>query len=255
MANLKADIRVFADLDTLSHAAAVEFVKASQKATSERGRFLVALSGGGTPTKLYDLLTRAPDSGQIDWAAVLVFWGDERCVPPDDSQNNYKQAVDLLLGKVPVPPQNIHRIRSELDPKAAAEDYERVLKRYSTMPLEWPRFDLALLGLGEDGHTASLFPGTHVDLSRPVLATSGHYRDRPAWRVTLTPPVFNSASRIMFLVAGSDKASILADVLYGEYRPATLPAQRIRPTEGDSIWMLDRAAAAGLPVDARTKEE
>jgi 6-phosphogluconolactonase len=159
------------------------------------------------------------------------------------------------LGKVPVPAQNIHRIRSELDPEAAAEDYERVLRRYSTMPLEWPRFDLALLGLGEDGHTASLFPGTDVDASRPVLATSGHYQDRPAWRVTLTPLVFNCASKIMFLVAGSDKAGILVDVLCGEYRPATLPAQRICPTEGDSIWMLDRAAAAGLPRDARTKEE
>jgi 6-phosphogluconolactonase len=255
VANLRADIRVFADLDALSHAAAAEFVKASQNAASERGRFLVALSGGDTPAKLYALLTRAPYREQIDWDAVQVFWGDERCVPPDDAQNNYKQAFDALLGKVPVPPHNIHRIRSELDPQKAAQDYEGVLKRYSTSPLEWPRFDLALLGLGEDGHTASLFPGSDVDASRPVLAASGNYQDRPAWRVTLTPLVFNSARSIIFLVSGSEKAGILADVLCGDYRPESLPAQRICQTEADSVWMLDRAAAAGLPGDARTKEE
>jgi 6-phosphogluconolactonase len=255
VANLRAEVRVFADLDALSHAAAAEFVKASQNAASERGRFLVALSGGGTPAELYDLLTRPPYREQIDWAAAQVFWGDERCVPPDDAQNNYKQALDALLGQVPVPPQNIHRIRSELDPEAAADDYQRLLKRYSTMPLDWPRFDLALLGLGEDGHTASLFPRSEVDASRPVLAVSGYYQDRPARRVTLTPLVFNSARRIMFLVSGSDKARVLADVLYGEYQPATLPAQRILPTAGDSIWMLDRAAAAELPGNAKTKEE
>ena len=255
VASLSAEIRIFADLDALSRAAAVEFVKASQNATSERGRFMLALSGGGTPGKLYHLLTRAPYREQIDWATAQVFWGDERCVPPDDAQNNYKQAFDALLGKVSVPPQNIHRIRTELDPEAAADDYERLLERYSTIPLTWPRFDLALLGLGEDGHTASLFPGSEVVALRPVLAVRGQYQDRPALRVTLTPVVFNSARRIIFLVSGSDKARALADVLYGDYRPATLPAQRILPTEGDSICMLDRAAAAELPGNAKAKEE
>ena len=247
VANLSADVRVFADLDALCHAAALEFVSASQNARSEHGRFLVSFSGGATPGRLYDLSSLAPYGDQIDWAAVQAFWGDERCVPPNDAQSNYRQVFDLLLSKVPVRPENIHRIRAELGPEEAADDYGRVLKTYSVPPLDWPRFDLALLGLGADGHIASLFPGSDVDASRPVMPASRHYGDRPAARVTLTPRVFNSARKVMFLVSGSEKAGILADVLYGEYRPAALPAQRIRPTEGQSTWLVDRAAAARLP--------
>ena len=255
MANLRADVRVFVDLDALSDAAAVEFVSASQNAVSERGRFLVSFSGGATPEKLYDLLGRAPYRDQTDWAAVHAFWGDERCVPPDDSQSNYGQVLELLLSKVPLPPENIHRICGELGAEAAADDYERVLKIFSTKPFDWPRFDLALLGLGTDGHTAALFPGSDVDALRSVMPTSSAYGDRPSSRVTLTPPVFNSARSVMYLVSGSEKAAILAAVLQGEYRPAALPAQRIRPNEGQSIWMVDRAAAAGLPPHAAIMKE
>jgi 6-phosphogluconolactonase len=255
VAGLKAHIRVFADLDALSQGAASEFVRAFQTVALERRRFLVALNGGSTPVKLYHLLSAPPYRAQIDWAKVEVFWGDERCVPPDDPQNNYRQATDVLLGKVAVPQENLHRIRSELQPQAAADGYAIELERYASQPLGWPRFDLVLLGLGQDGHTASLFPDSEVDADRPTLAVSGHYQDRPAWRVTLTPPVFNSATRIVFLVSGSEKAGIVADVLSGEYRPGSLPAQRICPSDGDVIWMLDRAAASGLPGDFKTEKE
>ena len=255
VANLRANVRVFTDLDSWSHAAALEFVNASQSVRSEHRRFVVSFSGGATPGKLYDLLGRAPYGDQIDWAALEAFWGDERCVPPNDAQSNYRQVFDLLLSKVPLPRENIHRICAELGPEEAADAYQRVLKNYAVAPLDWPRFDLALLGLGVDGHTASLFPGSDVDARRPVMPASGHYGARPATRLTLTPPVFNSARQVMFLVSGSEKAGILADVLYGEYRPTALPAQRIRPSEGQSIWLVDRAAAVGLPGHAVARKE
>ncbi len=248
MANLNADIRVFEDLEQLSRAAAAAFVEAYGNAAAGDGSFRVALSGGGTPAKLYDLLTRAPYRQQVNWGQVQVFWGDERCVPADDPENNYRQAYDSFLGRVQIPAQNIHRVRSELQPELAAADYAAILKQHAAPPFDWPRFDLVLLGMGDDGHTASLFPGSPVEASQAVLAVEGHYQDRPAWRVTLTPLVINAAEKVMFLVSGGAKASTLASVLYGEHRPASLPAQRIHPTDGSLIWMLDRAAAAALPA-------
>jgi 6-phosphogluconolactonase len=247
MARVADDVRVFDDLASLSLAAAVEVVDICRRAISEHGIISVALSGGSTPARLYKLLARPPYREQINWTAVHVFWGDERCVPPDDPQNNYGQARDLLLDQVPVPAQNIHRVESELEPQQAAEDYLSVLKQHATPPLKWPRFDLVLLGMGEDGHTASLFPGSTVEAPLPALAVRGDYHDRPAWRVTLTPMVFNAAAVVLILVSGSGKSKTLADVLYGPYRPEALPAQRIRPANGRLIWMLDRGAAAALP--------
>ncbi len=248
MANLNSDIRVFEDLEQLSRAAAAAFVEACVNATSAGGRFTVALSGGGTPAGLYGLLARAPFREQVNWGDVQVFWGDERCVPADDPENNYRQAYDSFLGRVPIPAENMHRVRSELQPELAAADYAAILKQHAAPSLDWPRFDLVLLGMGDDGHTASLFPGSPVEASRAVLAVEGHYQDRPAWRVSLTPLVINAAKTVIFLVSGDAKAVTLANVLYGEHRPASLPAQRIRPTDGSLIWMLDRAAAAALPA-------
>jgi len=250
---MKPEVRVFDDLEALSRAAAEIVVDRSRRAVARRGRFLIALSGGGTPSRLYQLLPQPPYRDQISWADMHVFWGDERCVAPDDSQSNYRQAWDAFLEHLRVPPQNIHRVKGELAPQEAARDYAVVLRQFAEPPLEWPRFDLVLLGMGEDGHTASLFPGSEVETSQPTLAVSGHYQGRPAWRVTLTPPVLNAADAVVFLVSGASKSQTLEQVLGGEYRPRDLPAQRVQPSDGELIWLVDREAAASLRT-ARTQE-
>lgn len=243
---MKPDIRIFEDLDILSQATAELFIETSAQAILQRAHFLAALSGGNTPFKLYQFLAQSPYREQIDWPHMHVFWGDERCVPSEDLNNNYRQAHDVLLGRVPIPSDNIHRVQSDLEPAAAAKDYARLLKDFASPPLDWPRFDLVLLGMGDDGHTASLFPGSEVDVSAPTLAVTAQYQGRPANRITLTPLVFNSARRIVFLVSGESKSETLANVLYGEYRPEQLPAQRIHPTDGELIWMVDQPAASKL---------
>jgi 6-phosphogluconolactonase len=243
MPNTKPNVRIFENLDLLSQAAAKLFIETSAQAISERGRFLVTLSGGNTPTELYKLLAQSPYKEQVDWTHVHIFWGDERCVPVEDLENSYRQAHDVLLSRVLIPTENIHRVDSELEPAEAAKDYALVLNEFASPPLDWPRLDLVLLGMGEDGHAASLFPGSEVNVSTPTLAVTAQYQDRPANRVTLTPLVFNSARRIIFLVSGESKAQTLANVLYGGYYPEQFPAQRFRPTDGELIWMVDKLAA------------
>lgn len=244
--SMKTDIRIFKNIDTLSHAAAEIFVEMAKDAIHMRGSFLVALSGGSTPSNLYRLLTEEPYRHQVDWPGVFVFWGDERCVPPDDESSNYRQAMGTLLSHVPIPDENILRIKGELEPVEASKNYARTLKAYAPPGLDWPRFDLVLLGMGEDGHTASLFPGSPVDASAPVLAVTADYQGRPAQRITLTPLVFNSAWNIVFLVNGASKASIWKKVLNENYQPELFPAQRIRPIEGKVTWLADEAAGSKL---------
>jgi 6-phosphogluconolactonase len=246
MATVNPDVRIFADLAALSQAAAALFVDACTAAVIARGRALVALSGGGTPLKLYELLARPPYAGLVDWPHVHIFWGDERCVPPEDLQSNYRQSHDALLLRVPLPRENIHRVDGAREPDDAAIAYALTLKGFAEPPLSWPRFDLVLLGMGDDGHTASLFPGSAVEMVGATAAITAAYQGRPANRVTLTPPVFNAARRVLFLVSGESKSQAISDVLYGDFRPALLPAQRIRPVDGDLIWMLDQAAANRL---------
>ena len=246
MTKPKSDIRIYDNLELLSRAAAELFVETSAQAIFERGRFLVALSGGNTPAELYKSLAQSLYKDQVDWTHVHAFWGDERCVPIGDSENSYRQAYDMLLSHVTIPAENIHRVESELDPAEAAKAYANVLKKFASSPLDWPRFDLVLLGMGEDGHTASLFPGSVVNVSTPTLVVTAQYQNRPANRVTLTASAFNSARRIIFLVSGASKAQTLANVLYGGYHPEQLPAQRIRPTDGEVIWMVDTLAAKQL---------
>jgi 6-phosphogluconolactonase len=176
-----------------------------------------------------------------------IFWGDERCVPPDDPESNYGQAWSLLLCHVNIPAGNIHRIQGELGPLKASKDYGRVLKQFASLRSEWPRFDLVLLGMGEDGHTASLFPGSPVKTIGPTIAVTAHYQDRPAERVTLTPPVFNSARLVLFMVIGENKALTLNKVLSETRQPKLYPAQRIEPNDGRVIWMVDEVAAGQLP--------
>ena len=242
--NLK--IQVFKNHQELSIAAAELFVDSAAQAIATRGRFLTALSGGGTPKPLYELLTGLPYRNQVDWSKVFVFWGDERCVSRDDPGNNYFQAKQSLFDHIPLPANNIHRVASELEPENAAKDYARILKDFAEAPYEWPRFDLVLLGMGDDGHTASLFPGSQVDVTSAAIAVTANYQDRPAKRVSLTPLVFNAAWRVVFLAVGQSKAETLVNILNGEYHPELLPAQRIYPEDGDVIWLVDEAAAGKL---------
>jgi 6-phosphogluconolactonase len=245
-------LRVFKDLESLSQAAATLFVEEASAAVTERGRFLVALNGGSTPTRLFQLLaTEYRD--KVDWSQVHVFWGDERCVPPHDPGSNYRQAQDAFLSRVPIPASNIHRVKGELEPVDASNDYALVLKEFATPPFDYPRFDLVYLGMGEDGHTASLFPGSPVDVTRPTLPVTANYQDRPTNRVTLTQLVFNQARVVVFMATGEKKALTLAEVLSGRYNPERYPAQRIVPKNGKLIWLVDEDAAGRLPREFTRK--
>jgi len=243
---MKPEIRIFKDVEALSRAAADLFVRQAAESVAARDRFLVALNGGSTPIRLFQLLS-ADFRADVDWRRVHVFWGDERCVPPDDPGSSYGQAREILLRHVPIPDLNIHRIQGELGPAEASKDYSLLLKGFAVPLLEWPRFDLVYLGMGEDGHTASLFPGSPLDVSEPTMPVTAHYQDRPANRVTLTPVVFNSARMIAFMATGEKKAKTLAEVLSGRYNPERYPAQRIDPGKGRMIWLVDEDAASRLP--------
>lgn len=244
---MKPSILIFQDFERLSRHAANLFLKQANRAVLERNRFLVALNGGSTPTRLFEMLA-SEYRDQIKWSSVHVFWGDERCIPPTEEGSNYRQAYDLVLSKVSIPASNIHRVQGERNPAAASKEYAETLKTFAEPPLEFPRLDLVYLGLGEDGHTASLFPDSPVQVHEPVVPVTARYQDRPAHRVTLTQMVFNQARAIVFMVSGEKKAGILAEVLGDRYNPAQYPAQRIEPKNGRLIWLLDEAAASKLPL-------
>ena len=241
-------IQTFMNVDELIDSAKKSFIEISKSAIIERGRFLIMLSGGTTPLKLYEKLAQEKPAlsnvAGLDWTRVHFFWGDERCVPVDNAGNNFGQAKKVWFNKISA--TNIHRIKSELEPARAATDYAATLKVFAEPPLDWPRFDLVLLGLGEDGHTASLFPGSPVDVNTPTLAVTANYQGRPANRVTLTQNVFNSARNIFFLVSGTGKAETLSRVLSDVDTPEELPAQRINPSNGKVTWFVDEAAASLL---------
>lgn len=242
---MKPQIRIFNDLEKLSRAAADLFIEQAAQAVIERDRCLVGLNGGNTPMRLFQLLA-ADYRDQVDWNKVYIFWGDERCVPPEDAGNSYGQARDALFSHVPIPDSNIHRIKGELGPAEASRDYFLTLKQFASLPLDWPRFDLLYLGMGEDGHTASLFPGSPVGVKEAVLSVTAYYHDRPADRVTLTPLVFNSARMVVFMVTDEKKAATLAEVLSDRYNPEQYPAQRINPIDGELIWLVDEEAASKI---------
>ena len=240
-------IRVFHGSFELSRAAADLFASTAQAAVSARGRFITALSGGGSPRAMYEMMAKSPYRELLPWDKMLFFWGDERCVPPDDAESSYNQARTAWLAHVPVLEGNIFRAKGELGPLAAAEDYARQLKSVADAGLDWPRFDLVLLGLGADGHTASLFPGSAETRGVATVAVTAHYQDRPANRVSLTPDVFNAAHYVVFLATGAEKAQALATTLTGAREPVKYPAQRIWPTDGNVYWLVDEAAASLLP--------
>lgn len=242
----RAEIIIGRDLVDLSRKAAAEFARLANESSAAAGRFVVALSGGSTPRALYSLLAGAEFQSQVPWDRVHFFWGDERCVAPDHPESNYRMAFETLLSKAPVPEKNIHRIEAEFAPDFAAAGYERTIRDFFRLSdSDWPRFDLIFLGLGDDGHTASLFPGSEALNERHRLVVAVYNEKLKSHRVTLTLPVLNRAANIFFLVAGASKAQILRDVLEGK-SSKDLPARQIVPLSGKVFWFVDQAAAACL---------
>jgi 6-phosphogluconolactonase len=246
---MKPEIEIVTDAEALYRAGAAEFVRQARAAVAAKGAFTVALSGGSTPKGLYALLATDPTlRAQAPWDNIHVFWGDERHVPPDDAESNYRMAYDAMLSKVPIPLANVHRITSE-HPKAsqAAEDYEQTLHAFFRPPAgQFPRFDLIFLGLGPEGHTASLFPGTKALHEEQRLVVSNWVGKFYTDRITMTPPILNNAACVIFLVSGEDKALPLKAVLEGHYEPEQLPAQLIRPSRGRLLWLADQLATSLL---------
>jgi len=242
----------FPTADAVVADAAGRFVAAAAQAVRETGRFVVALAGGSTPKRLYELLSTPEYARKVDWARTHVFFGDERCVPPEDPASNYRMARLALLDRVPVAATNVHRMRGEDDPAEAAAAYERQLRTTFATPSGPPtlrgdgRFHLVLLGMGDNGHTASLFPGLSAVRERERWVMAEHVAEVGTWRITLTPPVLNAAVQVVFLVLGAEKAAMLKRVLQGPAQPDELPAQAIAPQDGALTWLVDAAAAAEL---------
>jgi 6-phosphogluconolactonase len=238
------NVKISPTTGELIHAAAELFVNCHNDAMRARGRFSVALSGGSTPKTLYELLATKEFGSVIDWAHTFVFWGDERCVPPDDADSNYRMARESLLDHVSVPPDHVYRMRGEVDPDQAAGEYEGFLKAFFRG--ENTRFDLLLLGMGDDGHTASLFPRTAALKEKERLVVANYLELKNIWRITLTTRAINAAANVAFLVAGAAKAERLREVLKGEYKPEHLPSQLIKPDQGELVWLVDKEAASML---------
>ncbi len=243
------DIRILPDSQALFRAAALEFVQQANDAVNARGVFHLALSGGSTPKGLFALLVTDEALRQkIAWDKIHFWWSDERHVPPDHPDSNFKMAHDALLSRAPIPAQNIHRIRAENpDASQTALDYENELRvTFQTDAPAFPQFDLILLGMGPDAHTASLFPGTKALHETTRLVVANWLGKLFTWRITFTAPFINHARCVMFLVAGEDKALPLKGVLEGPHEPAQMPAQLIVPTDGRLILFVDEKAASQL---------
>jgi 6-phosphogluconolactonase len=238
-------VSVFEDAESLARAAALRFADLSLQSIFDHGYFAVALSGGSTPRRVYELLAGREFEGRVRWRDVHVFFGDERMVPPDSAESNYRMANEALLSKVRIPPENVHRIDGVGDAGANASAYESELRGLFGED-ELPRLDLVLLGMGDDGHTASLFPGTAALNETRLWVAPNWVEKLGAWRVTLTAPVINAARHVTFLVAGAGKAERLREVLKGAHEPSRLPSQLIRPHGGTLEWFVERAAASKL---------
>lgn len=250
----RSGVEVFPSSAELAAAAAERFVAASAAAIEATETFSVALSGGSTPRALFALLGSPRYADRVNWARVHLFWGDERCVPPGDDASNYRMARETLIDHVPLRPENLHRIRGEDSPAAAADAYERELRAAFSTPTGAPqvsagsRFDLVLLGLGTNGHTASLFPRMQAVRERTRWVMAENVEELQMWRITLTPVILNAAAELIFLVSGREKAAILRRVLYGARQADDLPAQVIAPVAGRLRWYVDEAAASELPA-------
>ena len=237
------EVKILPDNATLAQAAAQEFHKVAESAVQERGRFSVALSGGNTPRTVYSLL--ASEHQQLPWHNIHVFFGDERHVPPDHPDSNFRMASESLLSKVPIPEKNVHRIHAELDAEAAAAEYDQQLVNFFHLSNhDWPHFDLIFLGIGDDGHTASLFPGSQALAETSHRVMANWVEKFKTFRITLTFPVLNHAAEVVFLVSGAGKAQVLNQVL----RPGVkkYPAQSVWPENGRLLWLVDQDAGSLL---------
>ena len=241
----QSDISIFETSEQLALAAAERFVECAREFHGTLERFTVALAGGNTPRRVYELLATERFNNRIDWPQVYLFFGDERCVPPNHRDSNYRTVYETLISKVPIPARNVHRIIGEGNANESARAYENQLRTFFS-GLPWPRFDLVFLGMGEDGHTASLFPNSAAfrEMSRWVVSTKNEQSGQD--RITLTVPVFNHARRAMFLVNGKRKAQRLKEVLRAAPGSPQLPAQAIKPIDGLVEWYVDAEAASLL---------
>jgi 6-phosphogluconolactonase len=245
MARKIPKMTIYPGPDDLVRAAAGLFADLASAAVEATDRFTVALAGGGTPRPVYELLAQPEFADRIPWDKVHIFFGDERCVPPTDELSNFRMARKALLDHVPLTPENIHRVEGEEDPAKAALAYEEDMRRVFGTGAP-PAFDLIFLGLGDDGHTASLFPGLDGLRERKRWVVSQFVEEMGAWRVTFTPVVINAARNVVFLVTGAGKAEIVERVLSGPYVPDVLPAQLVQPDMGSSFWLVDEAAGVGV---------
>jgi len=240
-----SNVFVFETAEQLAIAAAERFVDYEYAFHGEPDRFSVALAGGNTPRRVYELLATERFKHRVEWAQVDLFFGDERCVPPDHPESNYAMVYETLISRVPIPAKNVHRIIGEGNPDESAKLYENQLKTFFA-GRTWPCFDFVLLGMGADGHTASLFPGDAAlnEKTKWVMATRPEGSKRA--RITLTVPVFNRAARVLFLVKGAEKAERLAQVLRPQSGAEPKPVQMIQPVDGSLEWLVDTAAASLL---------
>lgn len=249
------ELHVYKDSEELSYAVAKWISGLIAETLKTKDRFTIALSGGSTPERLHKILAAAPYKEEIDWSRLHIFWGDERAVPFEDKRNNAKMAYDTLLNFVPVPPSQIHVMRTDISPEQSAAEYEKILHQYfdavpgnsngNTITLP-NSFDLVLLGMGDDGHTLSLFPGTAVVHEEKAWATSFFLPAQDMHRITLTKTIVNRAAHVAFLTTGPKKAHALKEVLKGQYNPDLYPSQEIKPVNGELHWFVDEAATAEL---------
>lgn len=241
--------KIFKDQSEASHAMAEKFISIADEAVNNRKRFTVALAGGSSVQMLYDMLRSDSYRDNIPWAKTHVFWGDERAVAFEDALSNARMAWEKLLNHVPVPENQIHRMKGEIEPGKAADEYEMVLKRH--FEKEEPVFDLILLGMGADGHTASIFPGSEAVHEKERLVATGYNSEQGTHRISLTAPLINQSRHIFFAVFGEGKAETLKQVLEDEYTPDQLPVQLIRSEKSEITWFLDEEAAKLLDTSEK----
>ena len=251
MAKLRIEYCVEPDAAALARRAAKHFVEMAEQAVAQKGRVRFAISGGSTPKAAFRLLADPgqPWRARMPWDKLELYWVDERTVPPTDTDSNYRMTREALLDHVPLKPEQVHRMEGELEPEVAASRYESLLRNnFRLEGAECPRFDLVQLGMGDDGHTASIFPHTEAIHTLGRLVTANKVPQKDTWRLTLTWPVINQASSVFFLISGKDKAEVLKDVFIGPRDPERLPSQLIWPSSGILTLILDKDAAALLPA-------
>jgi 6-phosphogluconolactonase len=248
------EVRILADANSIAQTAAAEFLQAARESVGEKGSFSVALAGGSTPKTLYGLLASNPLlQAKVPWGKIQFFFGDERHVPSDHAESNFRMAKEAMFNKAPIDPKQVHRIKGEKRNTAeAAAEYENDLRvSFGLAADQLPGFDLVLLGMGPEGHTASLFPGTKALKEERRLIVSNWVGKLYTDRLTLTPPVLNNAARVIFMAHGEEKAPALKAVLEGPFEPEQLPAQIIQPKQGKVLWLVDPSAANMLVPQAK----